>query len=55
MNLPNTPANTHLYLPSPAAVESAWVSGMPGYQHWVAQAQADPQAFWADRARALLR
>jgi acetyl-CoA synthetase len=42
------------YTPSAAAAQSALISSMAVYQQWVAEAEADHEAFWAARARALL-
>ncbi|MEO7246311.1 MAG: acetate--CoA ligase [Rubrivivax sp.] len=43
-----------VYEPSPQASRSAHVSGMAAYLRLVAEADADPAAFWARQARELL-
>jgi acetyl-CoA synthetase len=47
-------SETHVYLPSAAAMKDAFVSGMPAYNALVAEADADHEAFWARQAREML-
>src|SRR3982751_5130205 len=47
-------SDTPIYNPPAAAVKGAFVSGMDAYHRLGARADADHQAFWADRARELL-
>ena len=47
-------SETPVYNPPAAAVKGAFVSGMDAYHRLVAEADADHEAFWADRARELL-
>lgn len=47
------PAST-IYNPPPAVAKDAHVSGMPAYLALVAEATADPSAYWARLAREIL-
>ena len=40
-----------VYAPPQAAVQGAHISGMAAYQKLVAEAQADPSAYWSRLAR----
>jgi acetyl-CoA synthetase len=54
MSQASTATELPVYYPSDATVAAAAVSGMPAYEKLCAQAEADYEGFWAERARELI-